>query len=135
MTLEEFKDIEDWEELERFCNDNNIYEYLEEIYTPENRDDYIRDDVENIIRYDNWTDVRDYLESLSNSDEYERWDYSTGNWYEADIEIIKDNIIENEDLDELFEEDESSDDEEYAVDCDGVIIEEISFDELILNEK
>ena len=82
MTREEFLDgIYNLGRLYDFCTDNDLYEYLEDLYTEESYNQYINEDLSD--NSDSWQDVRDWLYNLPDGyDFYYKNDW--GEWIGID---------------------------------------------------
>lgn len=134
MTREEFlteSQSWDWYELMSFCEEMDCM-LCKDIYGEDERDEYIDDYLEDIVRTDNWRDVRDFLNNLSDDYEfYERDDY--GGWHALDdgdlITRIRD-VIEWMDGRDLW--DEEGEEEEDEEDATPIEDEDISISELLV---
>ena len=117
MRREEFFDqVTDICDLIDFCNDNYAYESFVsdyDIMDAESRDSYIDEDIEERLRYNSWTDVRDYLDSLTESYEYDYWRLADGEWYGIDdreFDYLRDQLVELLDENDFFDEEGEEDD-------------------------
>lgn len=123
MTRQEFIDtVDDIDELLDFCSDIG-YE-LEGVYGEEERDDYINNQVHDMVREYNWEEIRDLLDGIPTGYYFyymDRW----GDWNgrdSDDIDDLKQEVLEYADENELFdpedEEEEHPEDETEEEDVD-----------------
>ena len=117
MRREEFFDqVTSIYDLVNFCSDNYAYESFVsdyDIMDAESRDSYIDEDVYERLRYNNWTDVRDYLDSLESSSEYDYWRLCDGEWYgidDCEFDYLRDQLVELLDENDFFDEEGEEDD-------------------------
>ena len=121
MTRDEFiEDVTTWSELLSFCSDEG-YE-TDDIYTSEDRDDYIDEDLVEMARNDSWRDVLSTLRDLEDDDgfEYYRRDDWNG-WVglsdgDDEFDSYKENVLEWMDDNGYWPGDEEDDDEEDEYD-------------------
>lgn len=137
MTRREFiEDITTWRDLIEFCNDNDAYSYVDDIYTNEDMNSYIEREAEEFISENGWTIFRDCLNDISEGHEYYRRDGEMSFEYmdandlrDLKGEILDDGIVE---FDEEDDEEgmEAVAEEETAVDAEPTPEEPIGIDAL-----
>lgn len=137
MTRQEFiEDIRSWRDLIEFCNNNDAYSYVDDIYTDEDMDDYIEREAEEFISENGWTTFRDYLNDIPSGHEYYRRNGEMSFEYmdahdlrDLKEEILDDGIVE---FDEEDDEEgmEAVAEEETAVDAEPTPDEPIGIDAL-----
>lgn len=125
MTRTEFiEDICSWSELIDFCNSEGIYD-CDDIYSRDDRDDKICDDVRELLEYHDWTAVK---RNLSDIDDYD-YDYyrrdGDFDWVgmdDEDLGYYKQDILDRYDAEGLWDEEDEVEDDE--VDANDETIEE-----------
>lgn len=114
MTREEFREIDNISDLLDFCGDCNCYVY-DEIYDEDGYSDCIDDEIESMIRYDKWTEVRDYLDNLPDTDfdYYRRTDDEWEGLYNdgSDLDDLKDEVQDWAEEHCIFDDDEEEEPE------------------------
>lgn len=104
--IDEIADIYD---LVRFCWDNGYDGEVENVYSADSRNDCINDEINSWGS--DWTNLRDYLSDLEDSDQYDYWlrdDYD-GTWTgigNYEFNELKEQVLETLDNDEWFDVDE-----------------------------
>lgn len=135
MTRQEFiDDVTTWDDLVAFCSEED-YD-LEDIYSAEQRDDYINEDLVEMARYNGWRDLLETLNDLSNGDGYDyyRRDYN-GDWVvlednDEEFNDLKGYVIEWMDENNYWPDDEEDgDEEEYNNEEEPPPAEEDEFDD------
>lgn len=117
MTRQEFiDDVTTWSELLQFCYDED-YD-TNDIYTSEQRDDYINDELMDWARNDSWRDMLDALRALEDNDGYDYYRHDDyGDWIGLDdgddeFDDFKDNVLEWMDENAYWPDDEEDEGEE-----------------------
>lgn len=115
MTRNEFIDnITEWYELKDFCNDFDC-DVCEDIYSDDDYDNSIEEDIRDAIADYNWRDIRDFLGNLPSGYYYYRrnntLDYDGLD--DDDFEGYKEDVLEWGDDYDVWEDEEE---EEYAED-------------------
>ena len=120
MTREEFEGIEYFDDLMDFCSnyDCDIYN---EIYNENSYCDCIEEVIEDMLRYNTWEDVRDYLNNLPDTD-YNYYRRTDDGWEgideNSDFDDIKNEVRDWAEEEEIFdEEDEEEDGQENDEPC------------------
>lgn len=113
--IDEIADICD---LVRFCWDNGYDSEVENVYGSDSRDECIDDEIRN---WDcPWTNLRDYLSDLEDSDQYDYWlrdDYD-GTWTgigDYEFNELKEQVLDALDNDNWFDSEEEEEEEAPAV--------------------
>lgn len=110
----------DWNDAMSYCWNNGYDSLAEDYYSPDARDEYIENDLPDMIRGCTWREVRDSLSNLEDSDSYYYWRYDYyGDWVGLDdgddLQAFIDQLIENMDEDGAFDEEEDEDELPEAV--------------------
>jgi len=121
MTREEFEGIEDFRGLFDFCDNYNCDIY-NEIFDEYGYCDCIDEEINDMVQHDSWEDIRDYLNSLPNTDydyyrrtEFDGWE---GIDEDSDFDEIKNEVRDWAEEEEIFdEEDEEEDGQENDEPC------------------
>lgn len=83
MTRQQFIDeITDWSALIDWCIDNGC-SYCDDIYTDEDRDETIDNELVDMAENHNWRGLKDILNDLDSTGAY-YWRRDCGEWYDAD---------------------------------------------------
>ena len=115
MTREQFEEnVVDFDNLIEFCNSYGYASFVEDIYSEASYDDYIDEELSDMVRTERWWDVRDFLDNVESGFEW----YFRDEW--GDWEGLTDDDIDSwvEDLTSMLEDDdffESEEDEEELV--------------------
>lgn len=122
MNRQEFIDnVEDVADFLSFCFDNNYDSYAECIYDDSSRDDYINEQLPEMVSYNSWYEIRDTLNSLSDQGNYDYWRRDNyGDWNGIDddeFEYMKNDLLERLDEDNFFDDDEGEEEEEPCPLC------------------
>lgn len=122
MTREEFHEIDNISDLLDVCSDWGCDVY-DEMYDEDGYSDCIDDKIESMIRYDKWTEVRDYLDNLPDTDfDYYRrtddgWEgIDEGSDFESLRDEVEDWAESNHAFDDEEDEPEPDEREEYEAD-------------------
>lgn len=118
MTRAEFlENVNDFIDLREFCNDNGC-DYCEYVYTYEERDDLINEDIDYYQRYESWREVFRYLEGIDMDSRADWWSNEDG-WAalsDEDFERYKSDVLQWADQrGGIFDEEEVYDPEDLAV--------------------
>jgi len=137
MTRQEFIDsITEWNELIDFCNDYDIYSYVQDIYTDDQMAEHIEYNAEDFICENGWVCFRDYLNDIREGHYFYKktgemeFEYMDDN----DLARLKNEILENEE--EIFDEEDDEEEpeaiaeEETSVDAEPTPDEPIGIDAL-----
>lgn len=103
-------------ELNTFCDLENVtsdmgYEYiLENLYTQDDFEDRIKDEISDNLQYDNIWQIALYINNLPESG-FDRYEYVDGDWYGVNdggftFEDYKQQILDAYDYDDLWEDSE-----------------------------
>lgn len=115
MTISEFERyITTWDELLEFCNDNGLYT-CEDIASESIYEEWVEEDIAN--RECSWYALADYMQELPRYGEYfvrNSWlDYEVLN--DSDFESYKQGVYEEALNDDIFDDDDDSNDEKCDV--------------------
>lgn len=114
MTREEFREIDNISDLLDFCGDWGCYVY-DEMYDEDEYSGCIDDEIESMIRYDKWTEIRDYLYDLPDTDfdYYRRTDDGWEGLYNdgSDFDNLKDEVQDWAEDHCVFDNDEEEESE------------------------
>lgn len=117
MTRQEFIDnVENIDELREFCDE--IDYDLEGVYTEEDRDERILDEVSDMVHDCNWYDIRNFLDNQPTGYDFyycDDWNEWEGRNY-TDIDDFKNAVLEYCDDNGLFDEEEEEEIEEFEED-------------------
>lgn len=121
MTRAEFiENINTWEELLQFADNNELYDEVSNIYTSDTLNDYVNRELYDFVREYDWIQVLNTLDNIPRYPGYFRED----SWLEfeevddEDFDQIKEDILNA--MDGYWdEEDEDEDDEESGFDEDS----------------
>lgn len=142
MTRNEFiEDVTTWYDLRSFCDDNRLYDFFEDIYSEEERDEVIDERLDDYARDYTWYDLRDWLSDIPTGYDYYKCN-GVLDWEpldRSDFEDIKDSVIDRMDQDyawddeedDEFIEDENEDDTIPIIEDDAYPEEDISIEDLI----
>lgn len=141
MTRDEFiQQADNWEFLIDWCYDNGC-SYCDDIYSDDNRDDRIDEEVSEYIRQERWYDLKRWLDDIPTGYDYWRKD-DYGDWYGVDDELDEylTDILQWADEHSVFEIENDEDSvDEYIIDEEGACDEEfeinpdISLDSLFVS--
>lgn len=118
MTRQEFLDnVTTFDELHSFCIDIGYDLQEEGVFSEEEYDVYIEDELYEFVRNNDWRDTRSWLSSLPDEyDFYIRDDW--GEWtgrFSGDIDDLKDNVLQFAEENGFFDAEEAEEYiEEYA---------------------
>ena len=132
MTRHEFiENINDWENLISFCNDYEC-DVCNDVYDPEQRDEYIDDNLYELVQEECWGEVRDLLNEIPTENDYYKNNGSYLDWTgldnEDDFEEYKQDALNWGDNNDIWNEEEADDIDEEEL--DPVPEEDISTSEL-----
>ena len=108
----------DWSDAMSFCWNNGYDSMVEDFYTPDSRDEYINNDLSDMIRDRSWNEVRDTLNEYLDSDNYDCWklDYYYGEWEGLndtdDLRNFIEELLETLDDDNFFDEDDEEEEDD-----------------------
>lgn len=120
MTVIEFDEIDNYDDLERLCRDYDIEDEMEDYYTREQYERNMLEDIYSYYQYDDLRAIQNLCENLQSTG-YDRYQYYNGDYYSTDdgddtFTELKDKIRtifeDNDWFDE--EEDDEDDYEEYT---------------------
>lgn len=107
MTRTEFEEtMNNFADLMDFCRENNLYtlEYFIDGY---DLDEYINGRMLDMARYDDWKEIRDYLQSIEDGYDWYNIEYSPEGWTDEDaFNEYYDKVLNEAEEDELFDDEE-----------------------------
>ena len=116
MTREYFiHEVDNWADILSWCGDCGC-DVCEDIYDESGRDDLVNEMLVDWARDDSWTELRDRLNNIPETDGYFRYnDY--GEWedvdYDSDRDAYKEEIVEWCDDHDAWDEDDEDPEPEY----------------------
>lgn len=116
MTKDEFyNDIQDFDDLIGFCRRYGCYHIVENIYDPDQFDDWVWDCIDSLRSRWFWHDLRDVLENLDEPDGYfiPTGDLEYNELGTMDLEHYMDEVIDWGDCEDFWEDDCDPDNEDY----------------------
>ena len=133
MTRQEFiDDVQYWSELIDFCYEEGCY-VCEDVYTSDQRDDRIDEDVSEMMRHNSWRAILDTLQTYDNQSGYEYYSLDGyGDWIgldDDDLASYKDDVLEWMDnkgrWDDENDEDENDEDENIPTEAEDFSLNEL----------
>lgn len=133
MTRQEFiDDVQYWSELIDFCYEEGCY-VCEDVYTSDQRDDRIDEDVSEMMRHNSWRTILDTLQTYDDQSGYEYYSLDGyGDWIgldDDDLASYKDDVLEwmdnNGRWDDENDEDENDEDEDIPTETEDLSLNEL----------
>lgn len=128
MTRQEFiDDVQCWSELIDFCYEEGCYVY-EDVYTSDQRDDRIDEDVSEMMRHNSWRTILDTLQTYDNQSGYEYYLLDGyGDWIgldDDDFTSYKDDVVDWMDNNGRWD-DENDEDENIPTEAEDLSLDEL----------
>ena len=119
MTVVEFEDIDNYDDLERLCSDYSIEDRMEDYYTRDQYEQLMLEDIYNYYQDDNLREIVNLCDNLQSSG-YDRYQYCVGEYYATDSGDDTFNELKDE-IRSIFEDNgwfDEEEDEEEDVYCE-----------------
>ena len=133
MTRQEFiDDVQYWSELIDFCYEEGCY-VCEDVYTSDQRDDRIDEDVSEMMRNNSWRTILDTLQTYDDQSGYEYYSLDGyGDWIgldDDDLASYKDDVLEWMDNNGRWgdenDEDENDEDDNIPTEAEDLSLNEL----------
>lgn len=133
MTRQEFlDDVTTFDDLQSFCIDIEYDLQEDGAYSEEEYNDYIEEDVYDVVRNNSWRGTRDWLSSLPDGYDFyfrDEWGEWTGRSY-REIDDLKESVLEYADENDLFDIEDEDVEEEYVEEMAGEEPEENDLEDI-----
>lgn len=118
MTVVEFEDIDNYDDLERLCSDYGIEDRMEDYYTRDQYEQLMLEDIYNCYQDDNLGEIVNLCDNLQSSG-YDRYQYCDGEYYATDsgddtFNELKDEIRSIFEDNDWFDEEEDEEEDVYC---------------------
>ena len=110
MTVVEFEEIDNYDDLERLCSDYGIEDRMEDYYTRDQYEQLMLEDIYNYYQDDNLREIVNLCDNLQ-SNGYDRYQYCDGEYYATDSGDDTFNELKDE-IRSIFEDSDWFDEEE-----------------------